>query len=722
MRPAASDSVRERPRKTTTPNIINATPSSELRNASPAAFFLSRGNVMDGSDASAPGTPNESTYGVQSLSDTIDDGISGPLPPFHNDVHATPEGDIGSSPLSATSRAVMPNTQEHKTEDSLKPPPYPLSDIGITLSGTPSFIGSPGEPFSLPSSPKSSSTRSLRNIDDMPAVEESGYADGEPYVNEGPVESTELQDSTSQLVMPSIKIPSRRPFTDRGKAMGRLKILLAGAPDPLPDSVSIPPSSMAKSRRKAGTKPRRTRECEPISEIYASTKPYPSWWSDMDDSRVLRRRKSLGDVILERNLCFVDTFAGSKNADQQTEVIIQYMNKQFTRAVSAVRSVTTDFQGLLCGNGGPQVDVILYLITERTNVEAETMTADIRSIQKLSNFTTVVPLIAKCDNYTPDEVQAIKKSFVERVRDADMKLSCFGPFGESLTNHHVSGPSIPFMTSSATTNDDETMDASVLMSPEYVQPLVPSDLGFVLDKLFDRDNAAWFRYSAAKKLIEAQQQPRPRAPSNNFPRASSNYGVSSLNDSHLSPSLPSTPASASHMLAPRGERLGLSEYTLARMTEHTRREEQYAQARLAKWAADLQQSLQNERSRYEQLGRGERAVWLTEKLGECVADGTLVPLSQTPGFPGFGNIVDRANEKGNLCVRTQDGRRFEYRVAAGNMNAADPLGLLKLGDDLSRRGWVLVQVLGGVGIVGGLALWMAQTWGLSGVNGSAVHH
>ncbi|EZF25469.1 hypothetical protein H112_02201 [Trichophyton rubrum D6] len=738
MRPAASsNSARGRPRKTATPNIINATPSSELRNASPPAFFLSRGNEMDGSDSSAPGTPNDSTYGVQSLADTIDDGISGPLPPFHSDVHATPEGDVGSSPLSATSRAAMPNTQEHKTEDSLKPHHYPLSDIGITLSGTPSFIGSPGEPNSLPSSPKSSSTRSLRNVDDMPAVGGSGYTDGEPDINEAQVEPTELQDSTSQLVMPSIKIPSRRPFTDRGKAMGRLKILLAGAPgcgktsllksfgqlsadivhmDPLPDSVSIPPSSLVKSRRKGSTKPRRIRECEPISEIYASTKPYPSWWSDMDDSRVLRRRKSLGDVILERNLCFVDTFAGSKNADQQTEVIIQYMNKQFTRAVSAVRSVTTDFQGLLCGNGGPQVDVILYLISEKT------MTADIRSIQKLSNFTTVVPLIAKCDNYTPAEVQAIKKSFIERVRDADMKLSCFGPFGESLTNDHVSGPGIPFMASSATTNDDETMDASVLMSPEYVQPLVPSDLGFVLERLLDRDNAAWFRHSAAKKLVEVQQQPRSRAPSNNFLRTSSNYGVSSLPDSHLSPYLPSTPASASHVLAPPGERLGLSEYTLARMTEHTRREEQYAQARLAKWAADLQQSLQNERNRYEQLGRGERAVWLTEKLGECVADGTLVPLSQTPGFPGFGNTVDRANEKGNLCVQTQDGRRFEYRVAAGNVNAADPLGLLKLGDDLSRRGWVLVQVLGGVGIVGGLALWMAQTWGLSGVNGSAVHH
>ncbi len=31
-----------------------------------------------------------------------------------------------------------------------------------------------------------------------------------------------------QLIMPSIKMPSRRPFTERGKDMGRLKILIAG--------------------------------------------------------------------------------------------------------------------------------------------------------------------------------------------------------------------------------------------------------------------------------------------------------------------------------------------------------------------------------------------------------------------------------------------------------------------------------------------------------------
>jgi hypothetical protein len=37
-----------------------------------------------------------------------------------------------------------------------------------------------------------------------------------------------LEESAPQLIMPSIKMPSRRPFTEKGKNMGRLKILIAG--------------------------------------------------------------------------------------------------------------------------------------------------------------------------------------------------------------------------------------------------------------------------------------------------------------------------------------------------------------------------------------------------------------------------------------------------------------------------------------------------------------
>jgi hypothetical protein len=146
---------------------------------------------------------------------------------------------------------------------------------------------------------------------------------------------------------------------------------------------------------------------------------------------------------------------------------------------------------------------------------------------------------------------------------------------------------------------------------------------------------------------------------------------------------------------------------MARVADHTQREEQLAQVRLAKWASDLQRSLQNERQRYEALARGERAVWLTERLSECVVDGTLLPLTQTPGFCGFQTLSENGNQ--SLTIRTGDGRNIKYRVAS--LAPHDPLGLIKWSDDLKRRGWILVQVIGSFGVVGGLALWIARTWG-----------
>lgn len=62
-----------------------------------------------------------------------------------------------------------------------------------------------------------------------------------------------------------------------------------------------------------GTSSRRAGDAEStgkISEVYASTRPYPHWWSEIDESKVLRRRKSRGGMdeqVIERNLTFVDT-------------------------------------------------------------------------------------------------------------------------------------------------------------------------------------------------------------------------------------------------------------------------------------------------------------------------------------------------------------------------------------------------------------------------------
>lgn len=129
------------------------------------------------------------------------------------------------------------------------------------------------------------------------------------------------------------------------------------------DSISMTALERRRSSRPhTGSVP--TRGMPPaITEIYASTKPYPSWWSDLEDSRVLRRRKSIGEIVLERNLCFVDTPATSLSRAGQTDAITQYMRQQLQRATIAVTGSGVDFQNLLAGNGGTQVDAILYLIS-----------------------------------------------------------------------------------------------------------------------------------------------------------------------------------------------------------------------------------------------------------------------------------------------------------------------------------------------------------------------
>lgn len=335
---------------------------------------------------------------------------------------------------------------------------------------------------------------------------------------------------------------------------------------------------------------------------------------------------------------------------------------------------------------------------------------DIRNISRLSEYTTVIPLISKADTLSQDQRNGIKQLFAEKVRNLSIRSLSLGPFGDWFADEESSTPHAPFTVSSANTTDDETMEASILMHPDYIQPLVKSELGFLLEKLFDRDSMAWLRQSAAKKLITSQKFSSSSNSGRNPP--SSTTSSTTQPPLHFAPTGSFSSASASHVLVSRPEDLASSDFSLARVADHTRREEQLAQVRLAKWASDLQRSLQNERERYERLARDERAVWLTEKLGECVADGTLVPISQTPGFSiekhGEGRGRGRGGGGGG------GSRRMKYQIMGGmGISAEDPLGVIGWNDEVKRRGWTVVQVIGSVGIVGGMALWMAKAWGFT---------
>ena len=229
---------------------------------------------------------------------------------------------------------------------SKTPLPPSLSPILPLLSGLPSYSGSALSSISSRrNSIESFSDAGLSMIDSFHDLSEPDHhhhhqdpqlPEAEAALDETAI--TPLADSGSapQLVMPSIKMPSRRPFTTEGKSMGRLKVLVAGdsgvgktslikaivqtcehivhvdaiTPGELLGLGAGPTTAIGGNdniKKKGKEKEGGAAGTKKITEIYASTKPYPEWWSEVDDLMVLRRRKSLGDAVLDRNVCFVDT-------------------------------------------------------------------------------------------------------------------------------------------------------------------------------------------------------------------------------------------------------------------------------------------------------------------------------------------------------------------------------------------------------------------------------
>jgi hypothetical protein len=110
------------------------------------------------------------------------------------------------------SRNTSPDEQRRPSHPTISRPYTPLS------------IRSPA-PESLLSSPDSRRNSDAGSyMDDV--ASQAIVSSGDEERNAG----QEMMDSGSapQLVMPSIKMPSRRPFTERGKNMGRLKVMIAG--------------------------------------------------------------------------------------------------------------------------------------------------------------------------------------------------------------------------------------------------------------------------------------------------------------------------------------------------------------------------------------------------------------------------------------------------------------------------------------------------------------
>src|SRR3569833_3364955 len=97
-----------------------------------------------------------------------------------------------------------------------------------------------------------------------------------------------------------------------------------------------------------------------------------------------------------------------------------------------------------------------------------------------------------------EELRLRKEQISSQLRESGIR-----PFDFSVSPGmaaRAAGAASPYAISSAPGSDHETMDASLLMSSDYVQPLIPSELTVLVDQVFSEDGTSWLRHSAGRKF------------------------------------------------------------------------------------------------------------------------------------------------------------------------------------------------------------------------------
>jgi hypothetical protein len=227
MRPSAGGSaVGPPPRKQSFTETNNNATSSNT----PTTFFMASERMLD-STQTPIASISESNFGVRSFGED------------HVAEADSEREEANSSRRRSTIKQTKPITRE-ASMDSLGLGSFAGSGDSsptrlqqklsttepISHPLTPLSFASPSLDLSEPSSPKSMSLRSFQHSDDDFLDDRSSQAVVSDSEDEGILDPMP-QDSvtTPQFIMPSIMMPSRRPFTARGQELGKLKVLLAGA-------------------------------------------------------------------------------------------------------------------------------------------------------------------------------------------------------------------------------------------------------------------------------------------------------------------------------------------------------------------------------------------------------------------------------------------------------------------------------------------------------------
>ncbi|TQN71882.1 Septin-7 [Colletotrichum shisoi] len=512
------------------------------------------------------------------------------------------------------------------------PPPIASQPMTPILYG----VSGPCSAISSASSRRNSLVGSLSEYQESFVM--SAFGSSEP----GQPQSSYVGEGAQQFIMPTINVPSRRPFTETGKSLGRLKLLMAGRSGLLPGNAlpSDPPIGQGTFQ---------------ITETFASTKPYPPWWKGSVQGTFMSSSTSTDDTILDRNVCLVDT-PGYQETCRVSQYVESHLQKNRLNGLE-----DSDVLKTIGGSGGLLVDAVLYTIPS-----SGLTSTDFQYIRQLESLTNVIPLVAHADVLTSEQITESKERIAKQLTGAGIRLFTFAPPASNRDEPDI------YAISSKLGSDLDVMDASLLMGSEYVQPLVPTDLSRLLESIFSVDGATWLRHAAATKLLSWRLR---------HPRTSiRSTGLTLHPEGHVDRRLLRTQTGS---LAP------LATSLVPRYAQH---EERFCRIQFTDWAADLQRSLANERAIQERTARAQAATWMGEGLRGGLGDETneAMALMRTRGRRDHHRPFNRRHSTGS----SQNWALARHQ---------DPLGLLQLKADFRWQGWNTLEMVGGLGLLGGLA-------------------
>lgn len=368
------------------------------------------------------------------------------------------------------------------------------------------------------------------------------------YESKRPSSSGKRNESSPKFKMPRVFMPSRRPFSTEGLALGKLKILVAGDSgsgksnlikaiaqssehvvfvDDTPSPVVLPDVTDTNCSLYDNLDLRPERQ-HALSEVLASTKPQHVF---LDSAQSRRSSLSTSSELsaLDRNVCFVDTigYGSFSSATNCITPVLNYLESAFLKTREVINPKAAESLSILTSSSvltpSSLTDVCVYCIVHRVKP------IDVEYIKKLSTYVPVIPVISKSDLLPPKDVLELKLNILKELHSHDVKPFLFGATSEEVILHlelkldHLSlsasnsKPSsekshstispddselglFPAAVSSALAPDSEVL-ASVLMSSTYIPSLVASELEDLAEHILSSHGAAWLRYSAGKKFL-----------------------------------------------------------------------------------------------------------------------------------------------------------------------------------------------------------------------------